>query len=407
MSRNRIGDIAGSLVVGLGIVGLLCGTVAHGQSRAKTGGWPKGEKITYPAEGRVSADRVQVRAGPGLNYYVCGVLSRDSKVVVHEERSGWLKIDPPKGCFSLIAAKYVEKSGGSRGLVTGSVVRVRAGASRSTQIYQEQCKLNKGDKVRILGRPLMSKVDGEAMSFYKIEPPAGKAFFWVSSQYVGYVKPYKGEPTVKPEDMVEIPTVPDIEDVLKIPESPKLAKSADWTELKNLNEALRIEMRRPMAERRLAEHLAKYLGLSTKTKSKEIAATIQEPIKEIRRQMDIQAAMARSEKIKKRFKESHQRMQALRKEPTEKTPGAKEGKHREATGQLKASYVFRSRGMERWRLVDPFTGKNICYLLPGMISGESLKSKEGKIVTISGPAVFDLRVRLDLVVVNKILSDDS
>ena len=101
MSRNRIGGIAGSLVVGLGIVGLLCGTVAHGQSTGKTtnraGGWPKGEKITYPAEGRVTANRVRVRAGSSLNYYVCGVLSRDSKVVVHEEGSGWLKIDPPKG----------------------------------------------------------------------------------------------------------------------------------------------------------------------------------------------------------------------------------------------------------------------------------------------------------------------
>ena len=163
MSRNRIGGIAGSLVVGLGIVGLLCGTVSHGRTRGKAtnraGGWPKGEKITYPAEGRVNADRVQVRSGSGLTYYVCGVLSRDSKVVVHEGRPGWLKIDPPKGSFSLIAAKYVEKSGGSQGVVTGSVVRVRAGASESKQYSQVQCKLNKGEKVRILGQ-VTSEVSG-------------------------------------------------------------------------------------------------------------------------------------------------------------------------------------------------------------------------------------------------------
>ena len=410
MGRNRIGGVAGSLVVALGTVVLLCGTVAHGQPTAKTtkasaGGWPKGEKITYPAEGQVSAERVRVRAGPGLNYYVCGTLSQGSKVVVHQERSGWLKIDPPKGAFSLIAAKYVEKSASDQGVVTGSVVRVRAGASESKQNYQVQCKLNKGDKVRILGQ-VTSEVAGEKLSFYKIKPPRGKAFLWVSAQYVGYVKSYKGEPAVRPEDIVEIPTFPDIENVLKIPESPKVAKSADRTELKNLDEALRIEMRRPVAQRQLAEHLAKYMGLSAKTKSESIAELTQSRIKEIRRHMDIQAALKRSANIKESYEESQRRMQQLVK--TYATAGSTaEEKLREATGRLTASYVFRSRGMERWRLVDPFTGKNICYLLPGVVSGESLKSKEGKIVTISGPAVFDLRVRLDLVVVNKILSDDS
>lgn len=408
MSRNRTGGFAGILVVALGMVVLLCGTVAHPEPTAKVspGGWAKGKKIRYPAEGRVNAERVRVRAGANLNYYVCGQLSRDSRVVVYEQRPGWLKIDPPKGSFSLIAAKYVEKSGGDRAVVTGSVVRVRAGASESKRNSQVQCKLNKGDKVRILGQVTLD-VSGEMLNFYKIRPPAGKAFVWVSAQYVSYVKPYKGEPAVDPEDIVEIAAVPDIEKVLELPDTTKVPVSAGRTTLENLSEALRIEMRRPIGERRLAEHLAKYLGLSTKTKSKEIVAAIRKPIKEIRRQMDVQAAMARSKKIKKRFKESHQRMEALRKGPAQKTPSTREGKVREATGRLKASYVFRSRGMQRWRLVDPFTGKNICYLLPGVVSIEGLKSKEGKIVTISGPAVFDLRIHLDLVVVNKIGGDDS
>ncbi len=407
MGRNRIGDFAGSLVVGLGIVGLLCGTVSHGQTTGKgtkrAGGWPSSEKIGYPAEGRVTADRVRVRAGSSLNYYVCGVLSGDSKVVVHEEGSGWLKIDPPKGSFSLIAAKYVEKFGGDLGVVTHSVVRVRAGSSESKQNSQVQCKLNKGDKVRILGQ-VTSKVAGEKLTFYKIEPPAGKAFLWVSAQYVRYVKPYKGEPAVKPEDIVKIAAAPDIEHVLEIPDAAEVPVSADRTELENLNEALRIEWRRPIAERRLAEHLAKYLALCTRTKSQKITAASQKPIKEIRRQMDVQAALERSAKIRERYKESQKRMRELY---AAKTSIAKEAKLREATGRLKSSYVFRSRGMERWLLVDPFTGRNICYLLPGAVGGKSLKSKEGKIVTVSGPAVFDLRVRLDLVVVNKIRGDDS
>ena len=60
--------------------------------------------------------------------------------------------------------------------------------------------------------------------------------------------------------------------------------------------------------------------------------------------------------------------------------------------------------MERWRLVDPFTGRNICYLVPGVVEAEELKNKEGNIVSVSGPAVFDVRLHMDLVVTNKIRS---
>jgi len=410
MGRNRIGGIAGSLMVGLGIVGLLCVTVIHGQITAKApkraaSGWPKGKKIRYPAEGQVSGNRVRVRAGTGLTYYVCGVLPRDSKVVVREERSGWLKIDPPKGCFSLIAAKYVEKSGGDQGVLIGDLVRVRAGASESKQNYAVQCKLNKGDTVRILGQ-VSSEVAGEELNFYKIKPPSGKAFFWIWAQYVRHVKPYKGEAALGPEDIIEIRPVPEIEDVSKIPKPPEVSESGDRSELKNLDEALRIEMRRPVAQRHLAEHLAKYMALSAKTKFESIVELSQSRIKEIGRHMDIQAALAKSAHIKESYKESQRRMQKLV-ETYAITGSISDERVKEATGQLKASYVFRSRGMERWRVVDPFTGKNICYLLPGKVSGESLRSEEGKIVTVSGPAVFDLRVRLYLVVVNKLLSDDS
>ena len=72
---------------------------------------------------------------------------------------------------------------------------------------------------------------------------------------------------------------------------------------------------------------------------------------------------------------------------------------------LKPSHVFSSQDLERWRLVEPSTGRNICYLLPGKVDAEVLKSNQGKIVSLSGPAVFDLRAHLDLVVVNNIQGD--
>ena len=407
MGRNNIGGVAWSLVV-WAIVGLTWVGISHGQTPEKEAkpstAWLGEGKLTSPLEGQVNTDKVRVRSGPSLNYYVCGTLAQDSKVVVHEERSGWLKIEGPKGCFSLIAAKYVKKSAGDWGEVTGSVVRVRAGASGSKRNSKVQCKLNKGDSVYILGK-VTSEVDGEKLDFYKIKPPRGKAFFWVYAKYVGPVKLYKGEPVVKPEDIVKTMTVANIEDVLDVPESPEVANSADRPELKNLDQALRIEMRRPVAQRQLTEHLAKYMGFSAKTKSESLKKLTQARIKEIRQHIDIQAALERSSSIRESYTKSQRRMQELLKSYATASPV--EEKLRETTGRLRSSYVFSSRGMERWRLVDPFTGKNICYLLPGVVSGESLKGKEDKIVTISGPVVFDLQVQLDLVVVNKILSDDS
>ncbi len=209
-----------------------------------------------------------------------------------------------------------------------------------------------------------------------------------------------------PEPVTEIPTPPDIEEVLEIPDTTKLPESTDRTELKNLDEALRIEMRRPIAQRRLAEHLAKYLALNSKTKSESIAELTQKRIKEIRRHMDIQVALQKSLEIKKSYDRSQKRMIQLI-NARNRTPSPDDKKAREVTGRLKASYVFRSRGAQRWRLVDPFTGRNICYLLPGAVTAETLKNNQGKIVSVSGPAVFDLRIHLDLVVVDKIRSSDK
>ena len=306
MGRNNFDGIAWNLVI-LAIVGLICVTVSHGQTPEEaaknTTAWLGEGKLTSPVEGQVRADKVRVRSGPGLNYYVCGALALDSKVVVYEERAGWLKIEPPKGCFSLIAAKYVKKSAGEWGEVTGSMVRVRAGASESKQNYQVQCKLNKGDGVHILGK-VTSVVDAEKLSFYKIKPPKGKALFWVYAKYIGPVTLYKDEPAVEPEDIVETMTVPDIEKALEIPDTIKVPASQDRTEFENLAEALKIEFRRPVAERRLAEHLAKYMGFSAKTKSESLRKLSQSHIKEIRQHMDIQTALERSSNIKESYTES-------------------------------------------------------------------------------------------------------
>ena len=411
MGSNKIANLARNLVLASGIIGLLAATVALGQpaketSSSSTEPWPTRKKIKYPAQGQVNAGQLNVRAGSGSNYYICDLLPRGTKVVVRDERLGWLKIDAPEKCFSLIAAEYVQKSGpAGQAIVTGSNIRVRAGASNVKQNYAVQCKLNKGDTVRIIGRT-SATIGGEKVALYKIQPPPGKAFFWVFAKYITHIGPYAPETPAEPGPVIEVPDTPDIEEILELPNTTTLPKSTDRTELKNLDEALRIEMRRPIAQRRLAEHLAKYLALNTKTKSNSIAELTKKRIKEIKRHMDTQIALQKSIQIKKSYDDSQKRMiELINARNRTTTPGDKEA--REVTGRLKPSYVFRSRGAQRWRLVDAFTGRNICYLLPGTVNAQDLKSNQGRIVTVSGPAVFDPRIHLDLVAVDKMRSSNK
>lgn len=407
MSGKKPTRFAGRFVLIPAVVGLLIAAQSYGQgtttvvvpgrAAAVQSDWPGVEKsvpIVYPGEGEVTADNVLVRSGGNLNYYVCGRLSAGGKVVVRDVQYGWLKIDPPKECFSLIAADYVKKTGGANeGVVTGTAVRVRAGAIDSDKNSAIQCQLNTGDIVEILDE-VKSELFGSKQRFYKIVPPEGKAFLWVSGKYVRYIRPYKkaaeGEQTIVDLELRE--------------PAEALPPSADRRELENLDKALISEMRRPIAERELAEHLAKYLSLRAKTTSSAIGELAKNRVTEIRRHMEVQMVLEESVKIRKDYESSQKRMQELYR-TFGKVSGKTEEKLVRRTGLLRRSYVFRSQGVKRWRLVEPATGKNLCYLMPGAVSAEVLKSEEGKTVTVSGTAVFDLRVRLYLVVVNKMQAE--
>ena len=405
MSTDKPIRFFSSLVSTLAVVGLLSAGQAQGltqlqKPKPSSSGWPGANKrIAYPAEGEITAENVLIRAGGNLNYYICGRLAAGSTVVVREQQYGWLRIDPPKGSFSLIAADYVQKSAGSnQGTVNAKVVRVRAGAIDSDKNYAVQCKLNIGDKVQILGETT-SEILGRKMRFYKIVPPAGKAFLWVSSQYVRHVGSH--DPSKKKiEEELEKPIVPDFPKPAE-EEVQTEQKSADQQELDKLDEALRIEMRRPVVQRELAAHLAKYLALRTRTEDADISALAKERIVEIRRYIEIQTALQKSDRIRKDYESSKERMAELYKAVSRAEIEPEEG-ITEQVGLLRRSYAFRSRGVKRWRLVDVSTRRNICYLMAGKVAEEALRNNEGKIVIASGPTVYDLRVALDLMMVNSI-----
>ena len=139
----------------------------------------------FPYTGVITGSAVNVRSGPGTDYYSCGQLNKSDRVeVVGGQYHIWSQIVPPAGSFSWILKEYVrlDVNDPSLGTVTGEPVRVYAGSPMYKPMHSTtvQVKLDKGEKVRLIGE----ETDG----YYKIYPPAN-VYLWVSSDYISYAGP--------------------------------------------------------------------------------------------------------------------------------------------------------------------------------------------------------------------------
>jgi len=147
--------------------------------------------LSFPYVAQTTGNRVNLRSGPGTNYYACGKLNKADRVVVVGSRYSWSQVVPPPGSFSWISKQYVSVDPKDRtvGTVTGFNVRVYAGSEELQPMHSTslQLKHNKGEKVKLLGE----KKDG----YYKIVPPQG-AYLWVLTTYTEALGPVGKVPVI-------------------------------------------------------------------------------------------------------------------------------------------------------------------------------------------------------------------
>ena len=62
-----------------------------------------------PADGTVTARRLNMRGGPGENFSVLGHLERGDVVKTTSTKDGWLQIEPPTNAFAFVAAQYLKQ----------------------------------------------------------------------------------------------------------------------------------------------------------------------------------------------------------------------------------------------------------------------------------------------------------
>ena len=127
-------------------------------------------KNFIPVYANVVKDKVNIRAGCGLNFEVLGQLNKTTKVVVLGNAYGWCKIKLPKEASCFVHSKYIE-----RGIVKAAKLRVRAAADCNANVIGS---LRKGDLVVVLG---------QAGEWLKIAPPEGSSG-WVKEDYLSLSK---------------------------------------------------------------------------------------------------------------------------------------------------------------------------------------------------------------------------
>lgn len=137
----------------------------------------------FPYTAHVTANAVDVRSGPGKNYYPVLKLHRGQAVEVYRhDPGGWYAIRPPEGAFSWVSAEFIEPGDSDLGVVTGDRVAVRVGTVLGDTRDVIQVRLDRGEEVRVLeAREFPSGSD--ARTWYKIAPPAGE-FRWISGRYL-------------------------------------------------------------------------------------------------------------------------------------------------------------------------------------------------------------------------------
>ncbi|MHB8972422.1 MAG: SH3 domain-containing protein [Pirellulaceae bacterium] len=156
---------------------LLCcsafGTIVHGA------------EPTFPWQAQVSVDEVEVRCGPGWDYYATQRLPRGTRVEVYRhDPGGWLAIRPPEGSFSWMTARHLEMTSErsvAKVTLDGAVAWVGSTNTGVAQ-YKWQVRLDRGEQVEVLGEQAMSVGPGFATeTYFKIAPPAGE-FRWIHAE---------------------------------------------------------------------------------------------------------------------------------------------------------------------------------------------------------------------------------
>ncbi|MHC4559889.1 MAG: SH3 domain-containing protein [Planctomycetota bacterium] len=352
---------------------VLSGLVSTGFAQEAAGGSGTTNEAgvpSFPYLAEIAGDNVYIRSGPGTNFYHCGKLNKSDKVKVVGKQFSWSRIVPPAGSFSWISMQYVRIESGAPGVgtVTGDSVRVYAGSDFVKPMHSTtlQGKLNKGEKVKLLGEQMDD--------YYKIASPAF-AYLWVSTNFTKPLPPVADiPPPVKP--VVKPKVEPnDTKVVVPTQVSPPMTKLEEY---RALQKQLQAERAKPVDQQDYTS-IKKAL---TNIANDEGAGRAARYAKFVLRQIEgFELALAVSKTVQLQNEQLEKIKAGIEKARATRLAEVENLGRFAAVGQFQ---TYETYGPGNYRIVDE-SGKMVCYALPaGQASQMDLSKLVGRRVGIAG-----------------------
>jgi uncharacterized protein YgiM (DUF1202 family) len=328
----------------------------------------------FPFLAEITGDDVYVRSGPGTQYYNCGKARKDEKVKVVGNKFSWLQIVAPTGSYSWISKQYVQidPQNNTSGTVIGEAVRVYAGSDEVQPMHSTsmQVKLNKGDKVTIVGE--------EKDGYCKIAPPEG-AYLWVSSQHAKplgtLMAPAQTPTSVMPTTAHPVPATPfptnsgSLKPQVSSPNEPNTPSPTPvvtieeqrMSQVQVLKAKVEAERAKPAADQNFADikkELMDVAGDKQSPKAARSAAGLLNKIKNSELSLDV----AKAEQVQDdQLGKTLQKIEGAKNEQLSKLV---DKSIFAAVGKLLESPLFaETPGAKYYRVVDE-NGKTLCYARP-------------------------------------------
>lgn len=309
---------------------------------------------SFPYVAEIIGDDVNIRSGPGTNYYGCGKLSAGDRVEVVSEQFGWSRIVPPAGSFCWISMQYVSVilDNPTIGIITVDGVHVYAGSDYVEPMHStsEQGSLNRGDKVKLLGE--------EKDDYYKIAPPSG-AYLWVSTQYTKPAAPVAETP---------LPTVEPITDANTVAPPEISVEDEKLKEYYVLQKQIKVERAKPVDQQNYADIKKRLTEIANNKKAGKTARYAEYVIGQIE---GYELALAVAKQVQLQNEQLQQILQRIDKARTTRLDKAQDLGRFVVVGQFA---TFETYGPGHYRMVDD-SGKMICYALPSEETSETDLSK--------------------------------
>jgi uncharacterized protein YgiM (DUF1202 family) len=345
---------------------ILISLVSIGYSQGTSGSGQAGTP-SFPYMAEITGDNLYVRSGPGTNFYDCSKLNRGAQVKIVGKQFSWARIVPPPGSFSWISMQYIHIDSGnpSSGTVTGDKVRVYAGSDHVEPLHSTtlQGKLDRGDKVRLLGEQMDD--------YYKIAPP-DFAYLWISINFTKplpvklpgaatpTIQPPSAKPTITKPTTVKPGTESKVAPKEVIPEPPATPETL-LERYQALQKQVQAERAKPIDKQNYTEiknGLKKIVeNKNAATDARKAARYAEFVLKQIK---DLELVLA----VGKEVRLQNEQLQTIR-EKIKKARATRQAKFEDlgSFAVVGKFQTFTTYGPGHYRIVDD-SGKTICYAKP-------------------------------------------